>query len=115
MNSEKRAESAEMERGKQEAPGRRQPDQGRETTRQAHFTPEPPHIQDRAAQRARLLAMLRRGPVDTLQARAVGIMSPASRIFELRQIGLEIITTTREDRIAIYHLIDPPRRPGNDE
>jgi hypothetical protein len=53
---------------KQAAPGRREPDQGRETTRQAHITPEPPHIQDRAAQRARLLAMLRRGPVSTLAA-----------------------------------------------
>ena len=114
MNSEKRAESAEMERGKQEAPGRRQPDQGRETTRPFYTTPEPPSIQGRAAQRAKLMAMLRRGPVDTLQARAVGIMSPASRIFELRQIGLEIITTTREDRVAIYHLIDPPKRPRHE-
>ena len=114
MNSEKRTEAAELESKKQAAPGRREPDQGRETTRQAHITPEPPHIQDRAAQRARLLAMLRRGPVSTLEARAVGIMSPASRIFELRQIGLEIITTTREDRVAIYHLIDPPRRPDHE-
>ena len=115
MNNESRTtEAAELESGKKEAPGRLQPDQGRGTTRHAHFTTEPPHIQDRAAQRAKLMAMLRRGPVDTLQARAVGIMSPASRIFELRQIGLEIITTTREDRVAIYHLIDPPKRPRHE-
>ena len=113
-NESRTTEAAEMERGKTEAPGRLQPDQGRGTTRQAHITTERPHIQGRAAQRARLLAMLRRAPVSTLEARAVGIMSPASRIFELRQIGLEIITTTREDRVAIYHLIDPPRRPGHE-
>ena len=115
MNGEKRTtDAAEMERGKEEAPARVEPGQGQGTTRHAHFTTEPPHIQDRAAQRAKLMAMLRRGPVDTLQARAVGIMSPASRIFELRQIGLEIITTTREDRVAIYHLIDPPKRPRHE-
>ena len=115
MNGEKRTtEAAEMERGKTEAPGRLQPDQGRGTTRQAHITTERPHIQGRAAQRARLLAMLRRAPVSTLEARAVGIMSPASRIFELRQIGLEIITDTMKNRIAVYHLIDPPRRPDHE-
>ena len=114
MNSEKRTEAAEMERGKEEAPARVEPGQGQGTTRHPHITTEPPHIQDRTAQRAKLLAMLRRGPVSTLEARAVGIMSPASRIFELRQIGLEIITTTREDRIAVYHLIEPGEDESND-
>ena len=99
---------------KQEAPARVEPGQGQGTTRHAYITTEPPPIQDRAAQRAKLLAMLRRGPVSTLEARAACIMSPAARIFELRQIGLEIITTTREDRVAIYHLIDPPRRPDHE-
>ena len=109
MSHESRTtEAAELESGKKEAPGRLQPDQGRGTTRQAHITTERPHIQGRAAQRARLLAMLRRGPVSTLQARDAFIMSPAARIFELRQIGLEIITTTLENRIAVYHLIEPP-------
>ena len=109
MNGEKRTtDAAEMERGKEEAPARVEPGQGQGTTRQAQNTPSPPPIQDRTAQRARLLAMLRRGPVSTLEARAACIMSPASRVFELRQIGLEIITTTLENRIAVYHLIEPP-------
>ena len=107
MNSEKRTEAA-MERTKKEAPARVEPGQGQGTSRHAHITTEPPPIQDRAAQRARLLAMLKRGPVSTLEARAACIMSPASRVFELRQIGLEIITTTLENRIAVYHLIEPP-------
>ena len=115
MNGEKRTtEAAEMERGKEEAPARVEPGQGQGTTRHPHITTEPPHIQDRAAQRAKLMAMLRRGPVSTLAARAAGIMHPAGRVFELRQIGLEIITTTREDRVAIYHLIDPPKRPRHE-
>ena len=115
MNGEKRTtDAAEMERGKEEAPARVEPGQGQGTSRHAHITTEPPPIQDRAAQRARLLAMLKRGPVSTLEARAACIMSPASRVFELRQIGLEIITTTLENRIAVYHLIDPPRRPDHE-
>ena len=109
MNGEKRTtEAAEMERTKKEAPARVEPGQGQGTSRHAHITTEPPPIQDRTAQRARLLAMLRRGPVSTLEARAACIMSPASRVFELRQIGLEIITTTLENRIAVYHLTEPP-------
>lgn len=125
MNGEKiTTEAAEMESAKKEAPGRLQPDRGQdETKRQLDITPSSPHLQHKtagpaqpfAAQRAQLLAMLRRGPVSTLEARAACIMSPASRVFELRKIGLEITTTRLENRIAIYHLIDPPRRPGNDE
>ena len=113
-NESRTTEAAEMERGKEEAPARVEPGQGQGTTRHPHITTERPPIQDRTAQRARLLAMLRRGPVSTLEARAACIMSPAARVFELRQIGLEIITTTREDRVAIYHLIEPPRRPGHE-
>ena len=114
MNDEKRPEAAERGSKKEEAPARVEPGQGQGTTRHPHITTERPPIQDRTAQRARLLAMLRRGPVSTLEAREAFIMSPAARIFELRQIGLEIITTTREDRVAIYHLIDPPKRPRHE-
>ena len=121
MNNEKLTEAAEMEREKKEAPGRRLPDQGQDgDTRRNYFTPsiganQEHRSQPACVQGARLLAMLRRGPVSTLEARAACIMSPASRVFELRKIGLEITTTRLENRIAIYHLIDPPRRPGNDE
>jgi len=95
---------------KQAAPGRRGPDQGRGTTRHPQDTPSPSpvqehHSQPAAAQRARLLAMLRRGPVDTLQARAVAIMSPATRIFELKMQGYEIITTRLPNRVGVYHLV----------
>jgi hypothetical protein len=48
---------------------------------------------------------LRRGPVDTLQARAVAIMSPATRIFELKMQGYEIITTRLPNRVGVYHLV----------
>lgn len=104
MNSEKRAESAEMERGKTEAPARVEPGQGQGTTRHPHITTERPHLQGRAAQRAQLLAMLRRGPVSTLEAREAFIMSPAARIFELREAGYQIITDIQENRVARYIL-----------
>lgn len=114
MNSEKRAESAEMERGKTEAPARVEPGQGQGPTRHPHITTERPHIQGRAAQRARLLAMLRRGPVSTLEARAVGIMHPGGRVHELREAGYQIHTGTSENRVGVYYLIDPPRRPDHE-
>lgn len=109
MSSEKRAESAEMERGKTEAPARVEPGQGQGTTRHPYITAERPHIQDRAAQRARLLGMLRRGPVSTLEARAACIMSPAARIFELREAGYQIITDIQENRVARYILTEEAR------
>lgn len=114
MNGEKRAEAAEMERGKKEAPGRLQPDRGQGTTRHPHITTEPPPIQDRTAQRAKLLAMLKRGPVSTLAARAAGIMHPAGRVFELREAGYQIHTGTSENRVGVYYLIDPPKRPDHE-
>ena len=51
-----------------------------------------------AAQRARLLKALRRGPVTTLQARGrLDVMHPGGRIMELRRMGHEILTLrTRE-------------------
>lgn len=113
MNSEKRPEAA-MERTKKKAPARVEPGQGQGTTRQAQNTPSPPPIQDRTAQRARLLAMLRRGPVSTLAARAAGIMHPAGRVFELREAGYQIHTGTSENRVGVYYLIEPPERPGDD-
>ena len=115
MNNESRTtEAAEMESTKKAAPGRLQPDQGHGTTRHPHITTEPPPIQDRTAQRAKLLAMLKRGPVSTLAARAAGIMHPAGRVFELREAGFEIHTGTSENRVGVYYLIDPPKRPGHE-
>ena len=114
MSDEKRPKAA-MESTKKVAPSRVEPGQGGQggDTRQLNNTPsaganQEHRSQPAAVQRARLLAMLRRGPVSTLEARAACIMSPAARIFELRQIGLEIVTTTLENRIAVYHLIEPP-------
>ena len=116
MNGEKRTtEAAEMERGKEEAPARVEPGQGQGTTRHPHITTKRPHVQELAAQRAKLLAMLRRGPVSTLEARAAAIMHPAGRVHELREAGFEIHTGTSENRVGVYYLIDPPRRPQNDE
>ena len=46
-------------------------------------------------QRAVLLALLKQGPVSTLQARSLSIMSPASRCFELRKAGWQIDTERR--------------------
>ena len=57
--------------------------------------------------------MLRRGPVNTLQGRAVGIMSIAARIFELKAAGNEIITVTLPNRVAKYVLVGEARH-GND-
>ena len=99
---------------KQAAPGRREPDRGRETARQAQVTPPPPPAQELAAQRAKLLAMLRRGPVSTLAARAAAIMHPAGRVHELREAGFEIHTGTSENRVGVYYLIDPPKRPDHE-
>ena len=115
MNGEKRTtEAAEMERGKEEAPARVEPGQGQGTTRHHHNTPSMPHLQGRAAQRARLLGMLRRGPVSTLEARAVGIMHPGGRVHELREAGYQIHTGTSENRVGVYYLIDPPKRPDHE-
>ena len=58
--------------------------------------------------------MLRRGPVSTLEARAACIMSPAARIFELREAGYQIHTGTSENRVGVYYLIDPPKRPDHE-
>ena len=110
MNNESRTtEAAEMESTKKEAPARVEPGQGHGTTRHPYITTERPHIQDRAAQRARLLGMLRRGPVSTLEARAVGIMHPGGRVLELREAGYQIITDIQENRVARYILTEEAR------
>ncbi|QBQ97895.1 helix-turn-helix domain-containing protein [Paraburkholderia pallida] len=66
-----------------------------------------------AAQRARLLAALERGPVDTQHAsRKLDIIHPPRRVFELRQLGHDIQTgwcwrTTEageRHRVGIYSL-----------
>ena len=49
---------------------------------------------DTSAQRCRLLAALRQGPVTTLEARReLDILMPATRVFELRHKGYNIVTT----------------------
>jgi hypothetical protein len=66
-----------------------------------------------AAQRARLLAALMHGPVDTFMARAeLDISSPAPRVLELRRAGNDIAMTMEErtspagelHRIGVYRL-----------
>jgi len=49
----------------------------------------------KARQRALILAMLREGPVSTLDARSRAVMSPASRVAELRGAGWHISTERR--------------------
>ena len=112
MNSEQRAELAEMGGTKKDAPPRVEPGQGGQggDTRHLNNTPsaganQEHRSQPAAVQRARLLAMLRRAPLDTLQARAMGVMSPAARIFELKKAGFEIITTRLPNRVGVYHLL----------
>ena len=111
MNNGKLAELAEMEGTKKDAPGPVAAGRGRGgDSRQGYSTTfagadQEHHSQPAAVQRARLLAMLRRAPVDTLQARAMGVMSPAARIFELKKAGFEIITTRLPNRVGVYHLL----------
>ena len=105
--------------GKKSAPPRRQPGQGGRDSETRHINittstcaNQEIHIsQPASVQRARLLSMLRRGPVNTLQGRAVGIMSIAARIFELKAAGNEIITVTLPNRVAKYVLV---REAGHD-
>ena len=116
MNIEKLTEAAEMEREKKDALHRVEPVQGGQSdkTRRPQDTPSPcpvqeHHSQPAAAQRARLLAMLKRAPVSTLEARAVNIMSPATRVFELKKQGHSIITTRLPNRVGVYHLVAEAR------
>ena len=59
-----------------------------------------------ATQRIKLLRHLReRGHISTLEARALAVMSPAARIFELRGEGHPIVTLRDSHRIARYVLL----------
>lgn len=69
------------------------------------------------AQRVRLLAALKIGPVTTLEARqSLNVLHPAGRIQELRDLGYQIVTHWQTDytseghqhRVAKYVLL-----PGN--
>lgn len=74
------------------------------------------------AQRARLLARVQKGPIDTLSARAeLNILHPAARIQELRDRGYPIkthlITKTDEhgrkhQRVALYYIGILPQSEG---
>ncbi|CAK0776008.1 hypothetical protein CCP3SC15_530009 [Gammaproteobacteria bacterium] len=59
------------------------------------------HGNSASAQRLRLLARLRRGPITTLEARhELDVMHPSARIQELREDGYPIITHWTRDRTA---------------
>ena len=59
-----------------------------------------------ATQRLKLLTHLRdHGHISTLEARALAVMSPAARIFELRGEGHPIVTYRDSHRIARYVLL----------
>ena len=68
------------------------------------------------AQRDRLLYELRFRDISTIDARFMGIMSPAARILELRRKGHDIETLKSEvattdgviTNVALYHLISEP-------
>ncbi|MGH8436478.1 MAG: helix-turn-helix domain-containing protein [Pseudomonas sp.] len=78
----------------------------------------PAHDTSADAQRARLLARLHSGPVDTITARSeLNIMMPAARIKELREAGHPIQTqrvTLTDDQgrthhgVALYYLSTYP-------
>lgn len=81
---------------------------------QASPTKTPVHDTSSHAQRARLLARLYLGPVDTITARSeLNIMMPAARVKELREQGHPInthrITITDEQGrthhgVALYYI-----------
>lgn len=60
-----------------------------------------------AAQRLKIHQLLRQRPYSTLELRALGICSPAPRVKELRNSGLDIVTTWREetDSAGVVHRI----------
>ena len=59
------------------------------------MTPFEPDNTAKAKQRTLILARLKEGPVSTLEARALGAMSPAARVLELRKAGWQIATEHR--------------------
>lgn len=81
----------------------------------------PTHFNTTSAQRARLLAALKKGPVSTIKARhELDIIAPAPRVYELRhQEGHKIITHWRIEitpegfshRVAEYVLLNRRAAP----
>jgi len=74
-----------------------------------------------AAQRVRIVEMLRTGEKSTFDFRKVGVMQTSTRIHELRAMGYSIMTTRRDlfdangyrhDRVAIYALVGEPDMAG---
>lgn len=68
-------------------------------------------------QRLQILAHLKLKPLNTLQLRELGFMTPAPRIMELRRMGYPIKTVCKDaydhcgilhKRVAIYSLITSP-------
>lgn len=73
------------------------------------------------SQRIAILQRLKQGSLSTLEARQMGICSPAPRIMELRKKGYDISTTTRDEvdhagvihkGIAVYTLHHSPEKPS---
>jgi hypothetical protein len=59
----------------------------------------------RLSQRQKILEWLRQNPLTTIEARQLlGIMHPAGRVQELRELGYNIITY-KEHRVARYVLL----------
>ena len=74
-----------------------------------------------AAQRDRMVEMLRIGEKTTFDFRRAGIMQSSTRIFELRALGYSITTTRRDlfdadwyrhKRVAVYALVGEPDVAG---
>lgn len=67
-----------------------------------------PGLSERAKQCRVLLAALRRGPVSTLAARSLGLMSPASRVLDLKKRGHVIET----EMVTVFDAEGRPHRSG---
>lgn len=76
------------------------------------------HTTSTEARRGRMLAALKRGPVDTYHARQrLDIAHPAGRVRELRRAGHDITTQMQErtsqagerHRVGVYRLADQGR------
>lgn len=79
-----------------------------------HLPPKSSSSNDAAAQRLRVLDLLRSGPKSTLQLRRDGdVLAPAARILELKRRGFDILTQWVQQatdcgkvhRVALYVLL----------
>ena len=67
-----------------------------------------------AKQRKFVLELLRQGPVTTNEFRSAGVLSPATRVKELRDSGFRIVTSKIWDqshdglqhRVGVYNLLE---------